>query len=155
MKNIIKYKIYILIFMLSLGLNGATLSHVEIKTMVDKIKHQREGIDISLLDDTPNPFAIKEVVEEKKVEKKKKVKVVKKKVEVVHHLTAILNHAAFIDSKWYKVGDKIGSFTLISINYDSVDLKFKKEQKKLSIKKEKRKIILNKGISNGTIHKKN
>ena len=150
MKNIIKYGL-----MLSLGLNSATLSHVEIKTMVEKIKHQREGIDISLLNDTPNPFAIQEVVvEDKKVEVKKIVKAIKRKV-VEHHLTAILNHAAFIDGKWYKVGDKIGSFTLISINYDSVDLKSKKEQKKLSIKKEKRKIILNKGISHGTIHKKN
>ena len=139
MKNIIK-----LIFMLSLGLNSATLSHVEIKTMVEKIKYQREGIDISVLKDTPNPFAIKEVVEEKIVEKKES-KVVKKKVLIVHTLTAILNHAAFIDGKWYKIGDKVGTFTLVSINYDSVDLKSKTEQKKISIKKEKRKFILNKG----------
>ena len=134
----------------SVGLSGATLSHAEIKTMVGKIKHQREGIEISILDNTPNPFAIQEIVEEvieevkKEIKKEKpKVKVVKK--EVVHHLTAILNRAAFIDNKWYKVGDKVGLFTLIAINHESVDLKSQKEQKKLSIKKEKRKFILNKG----------
>ena len=154
MKNIVRYKQYILLSLLPLGLNGATLSHVEIKTMVEKIKHKREGIDVSVLKDTPNPFAIQEVVKEKKVEKKKVVKVVKKKIEVVHNLTAILNRAAFIDGKWYKVGDKVGLFTIVSINYDSVDLKSKKGQKKLSIKKEKRKFILNKGMSNDTIHKK-
>ena len=128
-------------------MDSATLSHEEIKIMVSKIKNQREGIDVSVLENTPNPFAIREIVKEKvvvKKEKPKKAKIVVKK-EVVHTLSAILNHAAFIDGKWYKIGDKIGAFTLISINYDSVDLKSKKEQKKLSIKKEKRKFILNKG----------
>lgn len=133
---------------LSLELNAATLSHAEIKTMVEKIKHQREGIDISILENTLNPFAIKEVVEEVEeieevIKKEEPKKIVKKKV--VHHLTAILNHAAFIDGKWYKVGDKMGLFTLVSIGYDSVELKSKEEQKKLSIKKEKKKFILNKG----------
>ncbi|RUM73238.1 MAG: hypothetical protein DSZ11_06340 [Sulfurovum sp.] len=135
----------LLIPMLSLGLNASTLSHVEIKTMVEKTKHKREGIDTSILENMPNPFAIKEVAEEKKVVEKTVAKIVKKKVVVVHHLTAILNHAAFIDGKWYKIGDKVGTFTLVSIDYDSVNLKSKTEQKKLSIKKEKRKFILNKG----------
>ncbi len=125
-------------------LHAGRLSHTEIKIMVEKIKHQRDGIEISVLETTPNPFAIKEKVEEEikkaKIEVKKEVK-----KEVVYHLTAILNHSAFIDGKWYKVGDKIGVFILVSINYDTVDLKSKKEQKKLSIKKEKRKFILNKG----------
>ena len=138
----------ILLFTLTLSsaLDGATLSHTEIKTMVEKIKHQREGIEVSVLESTPNPFAIKEVIKEvvkEEIKKEEKPKVVKK--EVVHHLSAILNHAAFIDGKWYKVGDKVGAFILVSINYDTVDLKSKKEQKKLSIKKEKRKFILNKG----------
>ena len=130
---------------LSLSLNGATLSHAEIKTMVKKIKEKRIGIEVSVLEDTPNPFALVEKGEEVKEEvvKKEKPKVIKK--EVVHNLTAILNHAAFIDGKWYKVGDKIGRFILVSINHESVDLKFKKEQKKLSIKKEKKKFILDKG----------
>jgi len=142
-----KKSIIISIFLFSNFLDSATLSHEEIKIMVSKIKNQREGIDVSVLENTPNPFAIREIVKEKvvvKKEKPKKAKIVVKK-EVVHTLSAILNHAAFIDGKWYKIGDKIGAFTLISINYDSVDLKSKKEQKKLSIKKEKRKFILNKG----------
>jgi len=140
-KNIIKL---LLLPILSLEINSSTLSHVEIKTMVEKTKHRREGIDTSILENMPNPFAIKEV-EEKKVVEKVIAKIVKKKVVVVHTLTAILNHAAFIDGKWYKVGDKVGTFTLVSIDYDSVNLKSKTEQKKLSIKKEKRKFILNKG----------
>jgi hypothetical protein len=137
----------VILFTLTLSsiLNAATLSHVEIKTMVEKIKHQRDGIEISVLETTPNPFAIVEKVEEVKEEIKKEEKVQIIKKEVVHHLSAILNHAAFIDGKWYKVGDKVGAFILVSINYDTVDLKSKKEQKKLSIKKEKRKFILNKG----------
>jgi hypothetical protein len=137
----------VILFILTLSsiLNAATLSHVEIKTMVEKIKHQRDGIEISVLETTPNPFAIVEKVEEVKEEIKKEEKVQIIKKEVVHHLSAILNHAAFIDGKWYKVGDKVGAFILVSINYDTVDLKSKKEQKKLSIKKEKRKFILNKG----------
>ena len=136
----------LILSILSFMLDAATLSHTEIKTMVEKIKQKRGGIDVSVLENTPNPFAIEEKVEEvieKEVIKKEKPKVVKK--EVVHHLMAILNHAAFIDGKWYKVGDKVGRFILISINHETVDLKFKKEQKKLSIKKEKRKFILDKG----------
>ena len=149
MKKIItKRLILVSTLLFSFELTAATLSHSEIKTMVEKIKHQRGGIDVATLENSSNPFAIIEkVIEikevEKKVVKKKKAKIIKK--EVVYNLTAVLNHAAFIDGKWYKVGDKIGQFILVSINDDSVDIKSKNKQKKLSIKKEKRKFILNKG----------
>ncbi len=136
-------KLYILII-LPIFLFSTSLSHQEITQMVAKIKEERGGIGLSTLDDTPNPFAIeKEVVETPKEVKVQKPTVVK--VEEVYDLTAILNHKAFINKRWYQTGDKIGSFRVYSIGNRSVILKSKKEVKKLIIAERKKKFKMFKG----------
>ncbi len=124
-------------------LNSSSLSHDEIRIMVKKIKEERPGINVEKLEETPNPFAIY-----KKPEVKKIIEEVKEEVpedETVHTLSAILNHAAFIDGKWYKLGDKLDEYSIFLIQKDSVILKRGSEKKTLSIPKRKKKFILYKG----------
>ncbi len=131
------------IFSLMTFINASSLSHEEINIMVEKIKEERPGIDVVTLEETPNPFAIykkpevkevlAEVVEEQKIE------------ESVYTLSGILNHAAFIDGKWYKVGDTLEQYTILSLHKDSVILKRGTERKTLSMPKKKKKFILYKG----------
>jgi len=138
-------KIYILLLPLLLYSNS--LSHQEITKMVNKIKGERAGISLELLEKTPNPFAIVEkVVEKKKV--KQQIKIKKPIVvvpEEVYELTAVLNHAGFINKKWYRVGDKIGSYKVIHIGKTSATLKRGDEFKRLAIPKKEKKFKLFKG----------
>ncbi len=144
-KNII---ITLLLISISIDtLLANSLSHEEINKMVTKIKEERVGIDLATLDKTPNPFLIvkeklKEKPKEKKIEKAKP-KIVKKVVN--HNLVAILNHAAFIDGKWYKIGDTVGSFKLIYMTKDRVTLKNDTDRKELVIPKREKKFNMFKG----------
>jgi hypothetical protein len=134
------------VIVLPIYLLSTSLSRDEIIQMVSKIKEERGGIELKVLNSTPNPFAMeKRIIQEpKKVEvKDKKHKIVK--VEENYELTAILNHRAFINKKWYSVGDKIGSFKVYSIGNISVILKGQEGIKKLNIADKKRKIKLFKG----------
>ncbi|SFV67509.1 hypothetical protein MNB_SV-12-553 [hydrothermal vent metagenome] len=140
------YKIIGIITLLSLSISATSLSHEEIIKMVLKIKEERIGIDLATLEKTPNPFPIVEEVKEKKVEKKIKIerpKIVKK--TVIHKLVAILNHSAFIDGKWYKVGNKVGVYTLTHIGIDSVTIKSEKESKRLVIPQREKKFKMFRG----------
>jgi len=138
-------KIYILLLPLLLYSNS--LSHQEITKMVNKIKGERVGVGLELLEKTPNPFAIVEkVVEKKKV--KQQIKIQKPIViipEEVYELTAVLNHAGFINKKWYRVGDEIGSYKVIHIGKTSATLKRGNEFKRLAIPKREKKFKLFKG----------
>jgi hypothetical protein len=131
-------------------LNALSLSHNEIAQMVSKIQNERSGITLKELDDTPNPFVL--YVPPKKVEMKKaKVKkVIKKRKEiikpsVIYELTGILNYSAFINKKWYKVGDKIGEYRVIHIGKTTATLQQGKDIKVLKIKSKVKKINLFKG----------
>ena len=119
------------------------LSSAEISKMVNNIKKERAGITLATLDGTANPFIIyvpKEKVKEVKVAEK----VIRK--EVVYRLKAIMNHAAFIDEKWYKKGDKMGKYTIGYISSTSVTLKSKRGSKTLNLKKKTKSLIkINKG----------
>ena len=119
------------------------LSHEEITKMVNNIKKERSGITLTTLEGTANPFIIyvpKEKVKEVKVAEK----VIRK--EVVYRLKAIMNHAAFIDEKWYKKGDKMGKYTIGYISSSSVTLKSKRGSKTLNLKKKTKSLIkINKG----------
>ncbi len=129
---------------LPLSLYSTSLSHKEITKMVEKIKEERGGIGLDVLDNTPNPFAIeKEIIEMPKEVKIKKAKV--EKIKEFYKLTAILNHKAFINRKWYGVGDKIGSYRVNSIGNRSVILKNVGEIKKLVIEEIKKKFKMFKG----------
>jgi hypothetical protein len=139
-------KIITVTTMTVLSLGATSLSHDEINTMVSKIKEERVGINLATLESTPNPFAIVIPVVSEIVEVKEKIetpKVIKK--VVTHGLSAILNHAAFIDGKWYKIGDKVGVYTLREMGKVSVVLKNKHGQQKLIIPKNKKKFKMFKG----------
>ena len=139
-------KILLLIFIFSNAILATSLSHEEIDKMVLKIKEERVGIDLATLESTPNPFLI--VKEEIKEEKPKEVKAGRPKIVkkvVNHNLVAILNHAAFIDGKWYKVGDELGSYRLIRMGKDRVTLKNSKGKRELIIEKREKKFKMFKG----------
>jgi len=51
-------------------------------------------------------------------------------------LKAIMNDMAFINNKWVKIGQKVGSYTLVDIMDDSVYLKDKSKTKMIFFKKE-------------------
>ena len=135
-------------FLLPLSVYSASLSHQEIRKMVLKIKDERAGINLNTLEKTPNPFSIIEKVVEKKVEVEE-ITIEKPKGVIipteVYEITAILNHAGFINKKWYKVGDKIGSYKVIHIGKSSATLKRGKEYKRLVIPKKKKKFKILKG----------
>jgi len=142
MKNI---TIYIILF--SLSLYSSSLSHQEITNMVEKIKEERPGISLELLEKTPNPFAIVENEVEKQ-EPKQQIKI-QRPIAVIptesYEMTAVLNHAGFINKKWYRVGDKIGSYRVIHIGKSSATLKRGDEFKRLAIPKREKKFKLFKG----------
>jgi hypothetical protein len=137
-------KMITLYILLSLSLCATSLSHKEISKMVSKIKKERTGIDLSTLDKTPNPFPIMEKIAEKEIQVEKKAEVLKK-IVVNHQLTAILNHRAFIDGKWYKVGERVGAYKLIHIDKDKVILKGQKERRELVIPQREKKFKIFKG----------
>jgi hypothetical protein len=132
------------ITILPIYLLSTSLSNKEITVMVDKIKEERGGIGVNILDTTPNPFAIvKEVIKSPKEVKIKKPKEVTPKIS--YELTAILNHRAFINKKWYRVGDKLDSFIVHSIGARTVILKNREEIKKIVIKRREKKFKIFKG----------
>lgn len=141
-------KISILAIMASSLLSASSLSEDEITSMITKIKEERVGIALSKLNNTVNPFILK-----KKKEKQKEVdQGIKKKAvaavhrEIVYTLHAILNNAAFINKKWYKKGDKLGRYHIVSIGKKSVHISSKSGSKTLTMKKRKNQFIkLNKG----------
>ncbi len=124
---------------------SASLSSEEIINMVSKIKEERSDISIEKLNGTANPFILK-VKKRTPVKKEgKKQVVVAPRVEVVYTLDAILNHAAFINKKWYKKGDKLGEYKVGYISKHSVTLLSSGGNKTLTIKNKNKKIKLNKG----------
>ncbi|RUM67926.1 MAG: hypothetical protein DSZ07_07860 [Sulfurovum sp.] len=138
MKNIFITSIF-----LSSLVYSSSLSPAEITEMISKIKKERAGISIEKLEDTVSPFIIKveevkEVKEENLTKEEKIVTVIKKViVETNYTLSAILNHAAFINKKWYKKGSKIDQYKIIYIGKETVTLKSSEKKRTLSLKKKK------------------
>jgi hypothetical protein len=132
---------------MSIYLLSASLSHEEITKMVSKIKEERVGVGLDILEGTPNPFAIvKEVVKEEPKEEEVKVKpkpIIRQ--EESYKLTAILNHRAFINKKWYSIGAKLGTYRVYSIGNSSVKLRRGREVKRLVIEERKKKFSIFKG----------
>ena len=139
-------KILILItFGFTLLISGS-LSSTEILNMVSKIKEERVGISLGKLEGTANPFLVR----------KKKKKEVKKdenltlytapSVEIVYRLEAILNHAAFINKKWYRSGDTLDNYKVGYVSRHAVTLKSESGNRVLKLEKRKKKFIkLNQG----------
>ena len=138
----------LIIILLPIYIFAISLSHKEITKMVESIKVERAGLGLNVLENTPNPFAIeKKVVKEKPKKEKievKKVKVIKQPEEI-YELTAILNNRAFINGKWYKVGSKIGTYTIKAMGERSVILKNIRGEKRLKIKEREKKFKMFKG----------
>ncbi|MBD3793072.1 MAG: hypothetical protein IE889_02785 [Campylobacterales bacterium] len=122
---------------------AASLSQEEINNMVEQIKKERAGINLDRLKDTPNPFAIVKAPEVE--EKVGVIQPVKNEESVAYELTAILNRAAFINGKWYKAGESLGIYKVISVNKNSVTLRYGTETKVLGMPEKKKKFILFKG----------
>ena len=142
-------KILILItFGFTLLISGS-LSSDEILNMVSKIKEERVGISLAKLERTANPFIIRKK-KKKKIEEKKEENLTTvytpAPVEIVYKLDAILNHAAFINKKWYRTGDTIDNYKVGYVSRHSVTLKGKSGNRVLKLEKRKKKFIkLNQG----------
>ncbi len=142
-KSLMKKILFINTLFLSL-VYSASLSSEEIINMVSKVKEERSGISIEKLNGTANPFILK-VKKRTPVKKEGEKQVAAPRVEVVYTLDAILNHAAFINKKWYKKGDKLGEYKVGYISKDSVTLLSSGGNKTLTIKNKNKKFKLNKG----------
>jgi hypothetical protein len=119
---------------------GASLSSAEITNMISKIKEKREGITLDKLSGTSNPFLIKVKKKASKKEDKPTI-LIPTVVEEELNLTAILNHAAFINKRWYKMGDKVGSYRVGYVSRHSVTLRSANGDKTLRLKKRNRNFI--------------
>ncbi len=137
-------KITTIAILCSSFISATSLSHDEITTMISKIKEERVGIALSKLENTANPFII---VKKERVQQSQDSKVeAPVHHEIEYRLNAILNHAAFINGKWYKRGDKLGRYRIGYIGKKSVELTSDFGRKTLSIKKRSNQLIkLNKG----------
>ncbi len=137
-------KIFIFIILSFTLLLAGSLSSNEIINMVSKIKEERDGISLVKLEGTANPFILKK---KKRIEEKKDENItIYTPVEIVYKLDAILNHAAFINKKWYRTGDTIDNYKVGYISKYSVRLEGKSGNRVLRLEKRKRKFIkLNKG----------
>ena len=127
----------------SLLISGS-LSSTEILNMVSKIKEEREGISLSKLEGTANPFIVKQ---KKKIEEKKEENLtVYAPIEIVYKVDAILNKAAFINKKWYRTGDTIDNYKVGYVSRYSVTLESASGNRVLKLEKRKKKFIkLNQG----------
>ena len=113
---------------------AGSISPDKITKMIEEIKEERVGIKIEKLETTVNPFIIKKKVEENLTKDAPPV-IIEEVVEVVYTLEAILNHAAFINKKWYKKGSKIDDYRVVNINKNSVTLKSSHGSRIIPLKK--------------------
>ncbi len=117
-----------------------------VNEQIEAIKPPRNGLKDSELTILRNPFII---VEEKKIEPtlsfepnvSNKQDTINSNTTPQNHnktktlkLSMIINDSAFINSKWYKIHEKIYSYTISEITYDSVVLSRKGKKRVLSTK---------------------
>jgi len=132
-------KLFILFIFFSSLLWSASLSSAEITEMISKIKEERVGIAIEKLESTVNPFLIVKIKKEENLTKEEEevIKIEKVIIEPTYSLDAILNHAVFINNKWYKKGSKIDQYKITYIGKTTVTLKSSEKERILSLKKKK------------------
>ena len=137
-------KVLILITFGFTFLISGSLSSTEILNMVSKIKEERVGISLVKLEGTSNPFILQK---KKKVEEKQDDNVtIYVPVEIVYKVDAILNHAAFINKKWYRTGDRLGEYRVGYVSKYSVTLEKENGNRVLKLERKKKKFIkLNQG----------
>ena len=134
-------KILILITLSFSLLISGSLSSAEILNMVSKIKEERLGISLAKLEGTANPFIIKT---KKKIEEKKEENLTvytPPHIERVYRVDAILNHAAFINKKWYRRGDSLDEYKVGYVSRYSVTLNSENGNRVLKLERRKKKFI--------------
>lgn len=134
-------KLFILNILCTSSLFSASLSSTEIITMVAEIKKERLGISLAKLEDTGRPFIIKLPKQKESTEVREEVAEVVAVAEVDYQLKAILNHAAFINTKWYKKGATIGNYKIANILTASVILEGSSGNRTLNLEKKKKLFI--------------
>lgn len=134
-------KILLTNLVLSVTLFASGFSMGDINDMVTKIKKEREGISLSTLEFTENPFLIykpKEKPDEQAVELGDLIL----PDEISYSLKAVFNRKAFIDDKWYKRGETIGGYTIGHISSKSVVLESPSGNRVLNLETKKKLIKL-------------
>jgi len=130
--------------LLTLNLNSSELDWVD--EQVNAIKPPRTGVKSSTVARLKNPFIIlrKKSSSKSSTAKSRAIvpngaiasssnKIAKKKVvKKGLSLDAVMNHSALINGRWYKVNDKVGAYTLSSVDRTSVVLTNKKKSLMLS-----------------------
>ncbi len=122
------------ILLFSLGLSAFSLNEIQTKLEILKSRKKYEFKDINV---TYDPF----FKAEKIISLKKKIsRVTIKPKKVRPILLTILNHKAFIDSQWYKEGEKLHGFKIVKIYSNKVVLQKRKKIVILNLE-QKRKIL--------------
>ncbi len=107
---------------------------------IEAIKPPRSGISSSKINTVGDPFIFlkqkKDKIKKSKIASKSKYtlkkpspnsnKVTKKSTVLV--LDAIINKSALINGKWYKLKDKVGKYTLSSVDRTDIILSYKKKR---------------------------
>ena len=107
---------------LTLLLFGVFINAEDIDTILSKITTKRvSNVEPETILATPSPMP-KLIIENNKSNGDSNTSLLKAKEESFK-LTAIINNSANINGKWYKLGQKIGSYRLEDIMDDSVFLK--------------------------------
>ena len=139
----------VLLLLLFLSVAYADLSVDQIREMVTRIHEKREGISLSTLETTKEPFVKPEkeknltvFVAPIKLEELEEMEIVEKKEEIKLSLDAIMNGKAYINGQWRSIEDTIGSFTLKYIGKKGVVLRDNNQIKKLFLHKERDNLIV-------------
>ncbi len=112
------------LFVLSLN---ADLSVNQIQNMVVKIHEKRKGADLATLEQTKEPFVIRQEKEKQTIFVAPSVTMVEEKMS----LHAIMNGKAYINDSWKSIDDKIFGYTLKYVGKRGVVLKNGNQIKKL------------------------
>ena len=99
----------------------------EYNKIFQKIAEKRSGVSLSLFDTMKNPF-----IEIGKAEENTTMK--DELTPPTYLLEGVINQKAKINGTWYKQHDKIDSYILSHIDYNSVVLKNENEKKELVIR---------------------
>jgi len=108
------------------------------------IKPPRTGLATNALLGLTDPFAAQLILNQPPQPKKEPGTYVKRKPMKPFTLESVINSkTALIDGKWYQQNDTIHGYVIQKIEGDSVLLKNKKKQLRLSLKTENAKIKIN------------
>ena len=131
-KSLMK-KIILLLILLSI-IGYADLSVEQIQSMINKIHQKREGVDLSTLATTKEPFV--------RLQKENNVSTfvipnIEEEIDVQLTLHAIVNGKAYINDSWMKVNQNILGYELKAIGKIGVVLRNENHIKKLYLRKNK------------------